>query len=374
MAKKYYLICLMRGDGIGPEIIDPTLTVLESACKRFRIHMSYNEVPAGDSALREYGDALPAKSVEAFANSDACLKGPVGETVMVINTKLRFAFDLYANVRPAVSYPGICPPAIRPDIDLTVVRENSEGFYRALENEVIPGVWTSAGVFTEGAAKRIAEFSFRYAESERRRRHKAPKLALATKANIFRKSHGMYLRIFEEVAKHHSSVKFEHYYADALCARLVREPEEFHVIVSENLLADLLSDLAGQVAGGLGMTPGTNINYETKHAYFEPTHGSAPDIAGKGIANPIGQIRSGALMLHYLSMVHEDQRLVEAAASIEAGIGILLNSSNRSILTTRDWRDVEHEAGRRDGCIAGGGWELSVRSCATGAVRMKPRI
>jgi len=322
----------MRGDGIGPEIIDQTLSVLESACRRFRIHLSYDEVPAGDSALREYGDALPIKSVEAFANSDACLKGPVGETVMVINTKLRFGFDLYANVRPAVSYPGICPPALSPDIDITVIRENSEGFYRALENEVIPGVWTTTGVFTEWAAKRIAEFSFRYAESERRHRHKIPKLALATKANIFRKSQGMYVRIFEEVAKSHPGVKFEHYYADALCARLVREPEEFHVIVSENLLADLLSDLAGQVAGGLGMTPGTNINYERKLAYFEPTHGSAPDIVGRGIANPIGQIRSAALMLRYLSLIHKDQRLSEAADSIEASIGILLSSSDRAIL------------------------------------------
>ncbi len=320
----------MRGDGIGPEIFDSALHVLDSAFSKYKIHVEYTDVPAGDSALKQYGDPLPGKSLEAFAESDACLKGPVGETVMDINTKLRFGFDLYANIRPAKSYPAICPPALRPDIDVVVVRENSEGFYRAIENEVAPGIWTCTGVFTEKAARRIADFSFRYLTGKKRGKNAS--LALATKANIFRKTHGMYLKVFEEVAQAYHGVRFEHHYADALCARLVREPQKFDMIVSENLLADLLSDLAGQVAGGLGMTPGTNINYETKRAYFEPTHGCAPDIVGKGIANPIGLIRAGALMLEYLGTVHDDSKLAEASLCMESAVETLLSSSDQSIL------------------------------------------
>jgi isocitrate/isopropylmalate dehydrogenase len=157
-------------------------------------------------------------------------------------------------------------------------------------------------------------------------------VTLATKSNIFRKTHGMYVTQFKEVAKENPGVDFEHIYADAMCARLVRDPQDFDVVVSENLLADLLSDLGGQVAGGLGMTPGTNINYETKHAYFEPTHGSAPDIVGKGIANPIGQIRSGALMLEYLGLAFDDTSLLRASESIESSIGLLLNAKEKTKL------------------------------------------
>lgn len=324
-----YSICLIRGDGIGPEIVDAAQIVLESACSKVGIELEYEEVPGGDSALKQFGDALPKESLKTFENTDACLKGPVGETVSILNNRLRFAYDLYANLRPAKSYPGITPPALRGDIDLMIIRENSEGFYRALENEISQGTWTSTGVFTEGGARRIAELSFRVAES---RSAKTPKVTLATKANIFRNSHGMYLRVFEEVAKKHSNIKFEHLYADALCARLVRDPQDFDVVVSENLLADLLSDLGGQIAGGLGLTPGTNINYKTKRAYFEPTHGSAPDIAGKGLANPIGQIRAGALMLNYLGIVHSDEGAIIAANSIETAIGSYLNAGDHSIL------------------------------------------
>ena len=331
MPKSTYNICLMRGDGIGPEIVSAALGVLDSASKKFRFGLHYTEVSGGDEAFKEHGDALPADSVTVFANTDACLKGPFGEHLTDINTKLRFGFDLYANIRPARSYPGVCPPALRPDIDLVVIRENSEGFYRALENEVEPGVWTAAGVFTEKGARRIARLTFDYAERRAHARGKEASVALATKANIFRRTHGMYVRIFEETAREHPSVQFNHYYADAMCARLVREPERYDIVVSENLLADLLSDLAGQIAGGLGMTPGTNINYETKHGYFEPTHGSAPDIVGKGLANPIGQIRSAAMMLEYLGQAYDDASLCRAADAIEAAVGQLLNSKNASI-------------------------------------------
>ncbi len=335
MAGRKYKICLIRGDGIGPEIIDSTLSVLEELGERLGFELEYIEVPGGDASLREFGSALPDSSVEAFASTDACLKGPVGETVSIINNKLRFGFDLYANIRPARSYPAICPPALRPDIDLVVIRENSEGFYRALENEISSGTWTTTGVFTERAAEIIARLSFTYAKGRSRSKKKterAPSVTLATKANIFPKTHGLYLHQFERISKEFPDIRFRHFYADALCAMLVREPHKFDVIVSENLIADLLSDLAGQIAGGLGMTPGTNINYENRHAYFEPTHGSAPDIAGSGTANPIGQIRSGLMMLDYLGMVHDDQKIREGALLGENAIGKLLSTSDRSKL------------------------------------------
>lgn len=327
--KTKYKICLIRGDGIGPEIIDSTLLVLGEISKKLGFELEYLEVPGGDGSLKKFGDAFPEESVQVFASTDACLKGPVGETVSTINNKLRFGFDLYANIRPAKSYPSICPPALRPDIDIVVIRENSEGFYKALENEITSGTWTSTGVFTERAAERIARFSFMYSNE---RKGKEPSVTLATKTNIFPKTHGLYLHQFEKISKEFPEIKFHHYYADALCAMLVRAPQKFDVIVSENLIADLLSDLAGQVAGGLGMTPGTNINYENKHAYFEPTHGSAPDIAGRGIANPIGQIRSGLLMLDYLGMVYDDQRLKEGAILGENAIGKFFLSNDRSKL------------------------------------------
>ncbi len=322
----------MKGDGIGPEIVDATLDVLTSVQDRFRFNLEYFEVPAGDASLRQNGEALPKSSEEEFERSDACLKGPVGETVMEINTRLRFGYDLYANIRPARSFPGICPPALRPDTDLVVIRENSEGFYKALEMEIVPGVWVSSGVFTTRAAQRIARLSFEYARNRARSENSRAKVTLATKANIFRMTHGMYLREFQKMSLEYPDVVFEHMYADAVCAALVRDSSKFDVISGENLLGDLLSDLAGQICGGLGMTPGTNINYETKQAYFEPTHGCAPDIAGKGIANPIGQIRSAALMLDYLSHVNQDPRLKNASLEIELAIEKLLSTPNRTSL------------------------------------------
>src|SRR2546425_11701682 len=159
MTKKKYSVVGMDGDGIGPEVVHEALRVLDAAAEKFHFRLDYRHVPAGDASLRQFGDALPEKSVEAFASSDACLKGPVGESVRTINDKLRFGFDLYANLRPARSYPGICPPALRPNIDMTVIRENSEGFYRGLESRLTPDLATTTGVFSPRGAQRIAEFT-----------------------------------------------------------------------------------------------------------------------------------------------------------------------------------------------------------------------
>ncbi len=236
------------------------------------------------------------------------------------------------NIRPAISYPSICPPALRPDIDLAVIRENSEGIYRAMENEVIPGVWTVTGVYTKKTCDRIARFSFEYAMKRLKTGRGKGIIACAHKANIIRKSHGMFYNAFEETSSEYPEIRLENYYADALCAHLIRRPQEFDVIVSTNLLADLISDLAGQVAGGLGMTGGTNMNPEKKMGIFEPTHGSAPDIAGTGKANPIGMIRSASLMFEFLGEVYDDKNCLEASIAIEKSIEQMFTKEKREML------------------------------------------
>jgi len=279
--------------------------------------------------MEETGIAIPSKSVETFRKCDAALKGPVGENVLDFVVGFRQEFDLYANIRPAISYPSICPPALRPDINIVVIRENSEGLYKSIENEVVDGVWTATGVYTVKGSERIANFSFDYARKRLKQGIGRGEVVVATKKNIFRKSHGMFYGAFERVSHKYPDIKFTHYYADAVCAYLVRRPQDFDVIASENLLADLLSDLAGEVAGGLGMTAGTNINIETKTGLFEPTHGCAPDIAGTGKADPIGQIRAAGLMLEFLGTVHNDEKCADASILIEKAIQHLLTREKK---------------------------------------------
>jgi 3-isopropylmalate dehydrogenase len=317
--KNTYVIAEIDGDGIGPDIMREAKRVLKSVEERFRFRLEYVDAPMGDQVKEETGEPVPKKSLETFLKSDAGLKGPVGETTRDLVQALRFNLDLYANVRPAKSYPSITPPALRPDIDMVVIRENTEGLYRSLENEVIPGVWTTAGVYTEKACERVSRFSFELAEKRLSRGGKGD-VVLAHKANIFRKTHGMFRDIFRTVSKDYPEIKARDLYADAVCALLVKEPQKFDVIVAENLIADLLSDLAGQIAGGLGMTAATNFNAEKRLGYFEPTHGCAYDIAGTNKANPLGQISSAGLMLDFLGTYHEDERLKDAAESIERSV------------------------------------------------------
>lgn len=324
MAKKTYEICEIPGDGIGPEIISAAKEVLQAVQDVFGFKLNYRLAPCGDKVKKETGNAIPKESIEIFKKCDATLKGPVGETIRDFVVAFRQNFDLYVNIRPAISYPTICPPALKPNINLVVIRENSEGLYKAIENEIIPGVWTSTGVYTVNGCERIAKFSFEYAKKRLEQGVGKGEVVLATKKNIFRKTHGIFYEAFEKISCHYPEIRFIHYYADAMCAYLVRKPQEFDVIVSENLLADLLSDLAGEVSGGLGMTAGTNVNPETKRGVFEPTHGCAPDIAGSGKANPIGQIRSAALMLEFLGLTHNDNKCIEASIMIEKAIEHLL--------------------------------------------------
>ncbi|MGQ9543167.1 MAG: isocitrate/isopropylmalate dehydrogenase family protein [Candidatus Bathyarchaeia archaeon] len=329
--KDTYRIAIIEGDGIGPDIVREARRVLDSVQDKFGFRLKYVEAPMGDRVKEATGEAVPKKSLETFLESDAGLKGPVGESTRDLVQALRFNLDLYANIRPAKSYSTITPPALRPDIDMIVVRENTEGLYRAMEDEVIPGVWTTTGVYTEKACERITRLSFDLAKNRLGKGGKG-EVVLAHKANIFRKTHGMFREIFRKVGGEYPEVKARDLYADAVCALLVKEPQRFDVIVAENLIADLLSDLAGQIAGGLGMTAATNFNPERGIGYFEPTHGCAYDIAGTNKANPIGQISSAGLMLEFLGTHHKDKRLLEAAHSVELAIERYLKSSGRSEL------------------------------------------
>jgi len=327
--KKTYEICEIPGDGIGPEIVSAAKEVLQAIQDVAGFKLRYHLAPCGDKVKEETGTAIPKESIEIFRRSDAALKGPVGENVRDFVVGFRQEFDLYANIRPAISYPSICPPALRPDINIAVIRENSEGLYKSIENEIVDGVWTATGVYTVKGSERIAKFSFEYARKRLKQGIGKGEVVLATKKNIFRKSHGMFYEVFESVSHKYPDIKFTHYYADAVCAYLVRRPQDFDVITSENLLADLLSDLAGEVAGGLGMTAGTNINLETKMGLFEPTHGCAPDIAGTGKADPIGQIRAAGLMLEFLGTVHNDEKCTKASALVEKAIEHLLTREKK---------------------------------------------
>ncbi|MEM2942262.1 MAG: isocitrate/isopropylmalate family dehydrogenase [Candidatus Bathyarchaeia archaeon] len=331
MLKRSYMIAVIDGDGIGPDIMREAKKVLRSAQERFDFRLEYFDAPMGDLVKKKTGEPVPKRSLETFLRCDAGLKGPVGETTRDLVEMLRFNLDLYANVRPARSYPSITPPALRPDIDLVVIRENTEGLYRSIESEVIPGVWTATGVYTAKACERVSRFSFELAR-KRLKRGGGGEVVLAHKANIFRKTHGMFRDIFRRVSKDYPEIGCRDLYADAVCALMVKEPQKFDVVLAENLIADLLSDLAGQVAGGLGMTAATNFNIEKRIGYFEPTHGCAYDIAGTKKANPLGQISSAGLMLDFLGTYHEDKRLLDAAEAIENSVRDYLTKSSHEEL------------------------------------------
>lgn len=295
MAK--HTIVLIPGDGIGPEVTSATRRVLEAA----GLSVEWVELPAGVTALDQgFDNVLPQRTVAAIRAHKVALKGPVttpvGKGFKSVNVQLRQALNLYAAVRPVRSMPGI---KTRFDgVDMVIVRENTEGLYSGIENEIVPGVVTSLKVATELACTRIARYAFRYAT----RRHRK-KITVFHKANIMKMSDGLFIkcarRIYED---EYPNIEYEELIIDAGCMRLVQDPARFDVLLMENLYGDLVSDLCAGLVGGLGVVPGANIGEDA--AVFEAVHGSAPDIAGKGIANPLACLMSGVMMLNHL---HEDQ-------------------------------------------------------------------
>jgi isocitrate dehydrogenase (NAD+) len=298
-------IAVIPGDGIGPEIMTATLRVLDA----LECGLSYDTVEAGTIALEKQGDLLPTATLKAIAKHQVALKGPlttpVGGGFTSINVTLRRHFDLYANVRPAISFPGT--KARYENIDIITVRENTEGAYLA-EGQTISEdgeVATSMIRNTRKGSARIVRYAFEMAVKKGRK-----KVTAVHKANIIKTASGLFLNVAREIAKEYPQIEFNEMIVDNACMQLVMRPEQFDVIVTTNLFGDILSDLCAGLVGGLGLAPGDNIGEHA--AIFEAVHGSAPDIAGKGIANPCALLLAAADMLDHLGMVEKGTKLRQA--------------------------------------------------------------
>ncbi len=307
-----YKISLISGDGIGPELTEATLTVLEAVQKKFDLKLKIIEAEAGDGTLAKTGAALPAESVEIIKASHACLKGPVGESAADVIVKLRLMFDLYANLRPLKAYPAV--QVARPDIDMMFVRENTEDVYKGLEFTIGNDTTLCLRVITRANCERIAKKAFEMA----RLRNGKKKVTAIHKANVMRVTDGLFASVCREVSKQYPDITFNELYVDAASMRLIKEPQEFDVFCTCNMFGDILSDEAAQLIGGLGMAPGANIG--DNFALFEPIHGSAPNRAGKQTANPISMILAAKMMLDWLGEKYSDKACLDAGAAIENAV------------------------------------------------------
>ena len=304
-----YSITLIPGDGIGPEVSSAARQVLDAS----GAELEWQEAVAGLAALEALGDPLPEATVDAVRAADATLKGPTttpsGKGFRSINVALRQRLNLYANFRPARSLPGI--KTRYEDVDLIVIRENTEGLYSGLEHTVVPGVVESLRIITALASERIAKFAFQTAHRQDRKR-----VTCVHKANILKLSDGLFLDSCRKIAADFPDIEFDDCIVDAAAMKLVINPHQFDMLVMENLFGDILSDLTSGLVGGLGVTPSANVG--DGMAVFEAVHGSAPDIAGKGIANPTALILSGVLMLRYLGEKDAANRVEEAVRAVLA--------------------------------------------------------
>ena len=300
-----HCITLIPGDGIGPEVAEAAKRVLDST----GVSISWDEQLCGLGAIVETGDALPKETLDSARKNNVALKGPtttpVGGGHVSANVRLRRELDLYASVRPATTMEGI--PCRYEGVDLVLFRENTEGLYAGLENQVSQGVVVSIKVVTEKATDRIAKAAFEYA-----RKHGRKTVTAVHKANIMKLGDGLFLDRVVEMAKNYPEIEYDQAIIDACCMRLVKDPSQFDVLLMENLYGDIVSDLCAGLVGGLGVVPGANIGDDV--AVFEAVHGSAPDIAGKGIANPLGLIKSSVLMLEHIGELSAAERLADGIA------------------------------------------------------------
>ncbi|HRA38207.1 MAG TPA: isocitrate dehydrogenase [Pseudomonadota bacterium] len=304
-------IAVIRGDGIGPEIMEATLRVLDA----LQCGLQYEFVDAGLAAWERCGELIPAATLESIGRHRIALKGPlttpVGEGFSSINVELRRRFDLYANVRPAISIPGT--RARYEGVDLITVRENTEGAYGAEGQTLSPDGETAQSIIkvTRRGSERIVRYAFELARRLGRR-----KVTVVHKANIMKTTSGLFLKVAREVAADYPAIATQEMIVDNACMQLVMNPHQFDVIVTTNLFGDILSDLAAGLVGGLGLAPGANIG--TEAAIFEAVHGSAPDIAGKGLANPCALLLAAAQMLDHLGL---DAKAQQLRAAIRATVG-----------------------------------------------------
>jgi 3-isopropylmalate dehydrogenase len=306
-----YKIALITGDGIGPEISESVTNILNTINDKLGLKVEVKALDAGDDALKKTGKALPTETFETVKKSDACLKAPVGENAADVIIVLRRGLDLYANIRPAKSYPNM--PSLKDNIDLVIVRENTEDLYTGMEFEINESA-IALRTISSKASKRIARYAFEVAKQ----RNKQRKVTCVHKSNVMRKTDGLFSRSCAEISKDYHGITFEQMYVDACAMNLIRQPESFDVIVTTNLFGDILSDEAAQVVGGLGMAPAANIG--DNFALFEPVHGAAFDIAGKQVANPSSFILSSKMMFEWLGMKHNDDKCFTIAKKIEEAV------------------------------------------------------
>ena len=318
-----YNISLITGDGIGPELSESAISILETINDKLDVKTKNTSLEAGDSALEKFGEALPDETFQSIKSSDACLKAPVGESAADVIVVLRRKLDLFANIRPAKSYPNT--PSLRDDIDLVIVRENTEDLYTGQEF-VINDTAVALRIITEKASKRIAKHAFQTAIQRNQKKH----VTCVHKSNVMRKTDGLFAKSCKSVSEEFPDVKFDEMYVDACSMNLIRQPQEFDVIVTTNLFGDILSDQSSQVVGGLGMAPAANLG--DNFGLFEPVHGAAFDIAGKQIANPTSFILSIKMMLQWLGSKNNDQNSISVAQTLEQTVLELVKSG----ITTKD--------------------------------------
>ena len=307
MAK--HKITLLPGDGIGPEVTASVVSIIECS----GVEVEWEKFFVGSEALARFGDPLPREVLDSILANKVALKGPVttpiGTGFASINVRLRKTLDLYANLRPVKTMPNIITRF--ENVDIIVVRENTEDLYSGLEHEVVPGVVESLKIITERASTRIARFAFEYARTHGRKR-----VTAVHKANIMKMSDGLFLRCFRDVAKEYPNIEADDKIIDNLCMQLVTRPEDYDVLLLENLYGDIVSDLVAGLVGGLGVVAGANFG--EAGAVFEAVHGSAPDIAGQNKANPLALLQSAVLMLYHIGEPTAAKRIQDAITKILA--------------------------------------------------------
>lgn len=307
-----YKIAVIPGDGVGPEVVEAEIAVLESLGLSF----AFSSYDAGDDCLERTGRALPQETLDGALKAQAVIFGAAGASAADVILRLRAELGTWVNLRPSKAYEGV--DCLKPGTDIMVVRENTECLYVGIEAQLTPQVVTATRLITEAASLRIARYALDYCRQNGRR-----KVTAAHKANVLRKSDGLFLECCRRAAKEFPSVPYEEALIDSMAMRFVLEPEAFDVVVTTNLFGDIISDLAAGLIGGLGLCPSANLGDE--HALFEPVHGTAPDIAGQGIANPFAAIGCGSMLLTYLG---ENDAALRVDKALEACLA--------KGLTTRD--------------------------------------
>jgi isocitrate dehydrogenase (NAD+) len=336
-----HTITLIPGDGIGPEVTGAVTRILRAS----GVNITWEPCVAGITAVQQGGPPLPTELLDSIARNKVALKGPIttpiGEGFTSVNVGLRKALNLYANLRPVWNLPNVT--ARYENVDLVIVRENTEDLYAGIEHQIVPGVVESLRIITEQASTRIAEFAFAYA-----RRHGRGRVTAIHKANIMKLADGLFLESARAVAQRYPGITYDERIIDATCMHLVIDPARFDVLLLPNFYGDIVSDLCAGLVGGLGVVPGANIG--TDHAVFEAVHGSAPDIAGLDLANPTALLLSGLLMLRHLNETEVADRIMAALLRVLGQATVLTRdlggTASTSEFTEAICRELERGHGR----------------------------